>query len=266
VHRFGLGALNKIRGPSCALEKRLDFLARDAGPNGGIVDLVSIQVQYGQHGPVANRVDEFVDVPTGGQGACFCLPISHHGGHDQVRVVEGCPARMGKHIAQFAPLVDAAWSFGGAVAADATWKRKLLEESPHAGLVFGTVWVHIAVGAFEVTGGQNSGSAMAGAGHEHHIEVVFSYGAAQMRVGESQPGACAPVAQQPVLHVVGLEWFTQERVGLQVSHSQGQIIAGTPITIDGGKVFRFQGRARYGGSGFPKGADGLGRHRQNPLL
>src|SRR5262249_56638378 len=52
VHRLGVGAFNEIRRPAHATEERLDLVSRHAGPEGGVVDLVTVQVQDRQDGAV----------------------------------------------------------------------------------------------------------------------------------------------------------------------------------------------------------------------
>ena len=51
-------------------------------------DLVAVQVENRQNGTIPDRVDEFVDVPAGGEGTCFSFAITHAGNGDQLGIVE----------------------------------------------------------------------------------------------------------------------------------------------------------------------------------
>ena len=68
-----VGALDEVRRPAVAAEQALELLVADAGQDGGVVDLVAVEVKDGQHRAVADRIEELVDVPRGGQRAGFRL-------------------------------------------------------------------------------------------------------------------------------------------------------------------------------------------------
>src|SRR6476646_6889965 len=99
-----------------------------ARQQGGIVNLVAVEIQYGQHGAVANGIEKFVDVPRGSEWPCFGFAITHNCRDDQVGIIERSAARVRQNIAELATFVDRARRFGSAVTADATRKRKLFEE------------------------------------------------------------------------------------------------------------------------------------------
>jgi hypothetical protein len=60
-----------------------------AGQHGGVGDLVAVEVQDRQHRAVARGVDEVDALPRAHEGAGLRLAVAHHGGHDEVGVVEG---------------------------------------------------------------------------------------------------------------------------------------------------------------------------------
>src|SRR5271165_7550413 len=109
----------KIRGVPVTDEQRLQFLVADASQDGGIVDLVSIEVKDRQDCPVGDRIEKFVAVPACCQGPGLGLAVAHHNQRDQVRVVVGRPVSVGDAIAEFAPFMDAAGRFWGSMAANA---------------------------------------------------------------------------------------------------------------------------------------------------
>ena len=59
-----------------ALHQRAQLVLRDAGQDGGVGDLVAVEVQDRQHGAVARRVEELVGVPAGGQRAGLGLAVA----------------------------------------------------------------------------------------------------------------------------------------------------------------------------------------------
>ncbi len=51
-------------------------------------DLVTVQMEDRQDGPVADRIQELVRMPGGRKRAGLGLAVADHAGDDQVRVVE----------------------------------------------------------------------------------------------------------------------------------------------------------------------------------
>src|SRR6476619_1939153 len=96
---------------------------------GGIVNLVAVEIQDGQYCAVANGIEKLVDVPGSSQWTSFSFAITDHCRDDQVGIIERSAARVRQNITQLASFVDRAWRFGSAVTADATGKRKLLEKT-----------------------------------------------------------------------------------------------------------------------------------------
>jgi hypothetical protein len=127
----------------------------------GLAISVAVEVQHRQHGAVAHRVEELVDVPAGGQRAGFRFAVAHAGQGDQLRVVEHRAAGVGEHVAQLTALVDRAGGLRGAVAADVAGKGELLEEAPQPRGVLGFVGIDLAVGAVQVGGPQHPGAPVA---------------------------------------------------------------------------------------------------------
>src|SRR5208283_5950744 len=99
----------------------------------------------------------------------------------------------------FAPLVNRAGGLWSAMGADTAGKGKLAEEFEHAGCVAALVRINLGVMAFEVGVGQRRGSAMAGAGDVHDIQVVLFDQAIQVDPDEGLAGIGSPVTQQAVL-------------------------------------------------------------------
>ena len=91
MHRLRLIALHEIGRPAAASEKLLQFLMFDAGQHGRVTDLVAIEVQDRQHGPVGNRVEKLVGLPGGRQGARFRFTVADDAGDDQSGLSNAAP-------------------------------------------------------------------------------------------------------------------------------------------------------------------------------
>jgi hypothetical protein len=170
--------------------------------------------------------------PAGGQGTGFGLAVAHHHERNQVRVVVDRAIGVRNAVAQLAALVDAARRFGRGVAADAAGKGELLEEALQSRYVFALLGVDLGIGAFKIRLGQHCGRAVAGAADVDRVEVVFFDQPIEVDVGKGLTGVRAPMAQQPRLCVLQSQRLSQQRVGLEVQHTEAQIETGTPIRVD----------------------------------
>ena len=116
VHQRGLMPLDEIRRPTVAAEQLLQFLAGDAGKNGGIGNLVAIEMQDRQHRAIGGGIEKLVGMPCRGQRSGFRLAIADYASDDKIGIIEHRPERMAERIAQFAAFVDRAGAFRRSVA------------------------------------------------------------------------------------------------------------------------------------------------------
>ena len=65
MHAVVIGSFDEIGMPAVPAQEILQFLVRDPGQQGGVVDLVSVEVEDREYSPIANRVEEFADMPRG---------------------------------------------------------------------------------------------------------------------------------------------------------------------------------------------------------
>ena len=101
----------------------------------------------GSTAAVADRVEELVAVPAGGQRPGLGLAVADDAGDDQVGVVEGRAVGVRQGVAQLAAFVDRAGRLRRDVAGNAAGERELREEPLHACLVLADVGIDLAVGA-----------------------------------------------------------------------------------------------------------------------
>ena len=148
--------------PAIPLEQALKLLVIDPAEDGRVGDFVSVQMQDRQYGAIADRVDEFVDVPAGGEWAGLGFPVADAGDRDQLGIVENRATSVGEHIAQFSPLMNGTRHLSGAMAADMPREGKHLEELAESFFINGFVGIALGVAAIDVDGASGSRCSMAG--------------------------------------------------------------------------------------------------------
>ena len=132
MHLFGVVAFDEVRRVAVAAQEGVELVVRDAREDGGVRDLVAVEVKDGQDGAVADGIEEFVGVPGGGERAGLGFAVADAAGDDEVGVVEGRAEGVRERVAELAAFVDGAGSFGRAVAADAAGEGEAAEEREHA--------------------------------------------------------------------------------------------------------------------------------------
>ena len=135
VHRFGVVALDEIRGVAVAAEQLVQFLVADPGQERRVGDLVAVEVQDRQHRAVRRRVQKLVRVPARRQRSGFRLAVADDAGDDQIGVVERRAIGVRQRIAELAAFVDRTRRLRRDVARDAAGKRELREQPLHPRLV-----------------------------------------------------------------------------------------------------------------------------------
>ena len=106
VHLLRVVAFDEEGLPAAAAQELPELLIPDAGQDGGVADLVAVQVQDRQHGPVADGVEELGGLPGGGQRAGLGLAVADDAGDDQAGIVERGAERVAERVPQLAALVD----------------------------------------------------------------------------------------------------------------------------------------------------------------
>ena len=241
VHQLRLVALDEIGRPAVAAEQLFQFLMLDAGQDGGVGNLVAVEVQDRQHRAVGGRIEELVGMPGGGQRSGFRLAVADDAGDDEIGIIQHGPERMAERIAQLAPLVDRAGALRRGVAGNSAGKGELEEELSQPGLVLADVGIDLAVGAFEVGVAHDGRAAVPGAGDVDHVEVVFLDDPVQVDVDEVLPGGRAPVAQQHVLDVRERQRPLQQRIVVEIDLADREIVGGPPVGVHLVKEVRGKG-------------------------
>ena len=232
VHFGRLRAFDEIRLVPVADEQRLQFLMADAREDGRVGDLVAVQVEDRQHRPVPHRIDELVGMPRRGERPGLCLAVADDACDDEVGIVERGSIGVREAVAELAAFVDRARRLRRDVRADVTREGELLEEALHALLVFALVRIDLRISTFQVRGTEHARRAVTRAGHENHVEVVSLDHPIEMRPHERQRRARAPVAEQTLLHMLGLQRLLEQRVASEIDHAHREVVARLPPRID----------------------------------
>ena len=174
VHLFRLVALDEQRRPAAAAEELLQFLVLDAREDCRVADLEAVEVQDRQNRAVRDRIEKFVGLPGGRQGARFGLAVADDAGDDETRIVERGAEGVAERISEFAALVNGAGRRRGDMARNAARKGELLEQPFHPGFVLADVGIDLAVAALEIGVGDQRRAAMAGTGDVDHVEIIES--------------------------------------------------------------------------------------------
>ncbi len=229
---------HRHRRPALGSQVALDLLVAAPAEDGGTGDLVAVEVQDRQHRPVASRVEEGRHPPRTRERAGLGLAVADHAGHGQVGVVERRAGRVDEGVPELAALVDAARRLHADVAGDAAGRGELAEERPDAVGVVTDVRIDLGVCALQPGGRHQGGAAVAGAGDVEPVGVGLTDHAVEQGVEHRQPGAGAPVPQQPRLDVVECQRVTQQHVLPQVDLADGEVVGRRPpaqieVELDG---------------------------------
>ena len=122
-----LVSLDKIRCPSVAAEELFQFIAGDAGEDGGVGNLVPVEMEDRKYRSVGRRIEKFVGMPRRGKWSGFRLAIADDARDHETRIVEGRAERMAERIAELAAFVDRARALGRYVTGNASGNENCLK-------------------------------------------------------------------------------------------------------------------------------------------
>src|SRR5215475_105289 len=209
----------------------IQLFMTDPGENGGIGDLVAVEVEDGQNRPVPRRIEEFVGMPARRQRSSFRFTVADDAGNDQIGVVECRPIGVRDGIAEFAALVYRTGRLRRHVARDAAGERELGEQAFQPLLVARDVRINLTVGSLEIGVRNQAGPAMPRAGNVDHVEVVLLDHPVQVNVDEIETGCGSPMTQEPRLDEILCEWLLEQRVVVEIDLADRQVVCGPPVRI-----------------------------------
>ena len=106
VHFLRLMPLDEIWRVAVTAEQMIQLVMADPRENGGIGDLVTVQVKDRQNHPVSRRIEELVGMPTRRQWSGFRLAVADDTGNDQIGIVEGRSIGVREGVAELTALVN----------------------------------------------------------------------------------------------------------------------------------------------------------------
>ena len=113
------------------MEEIRDLFPGHARKEGGVRNLVAVQVQDGQNRAIRDGVEELVALPGGGQRPGFSLAVADGDRRDQTGIVKHGAESMGNAVTQLTAFIDRARRFRRAMAGYAAREGELLEQLLH---------------------------------------------------------------------------------------------------------------------------------------
>ena len=240
-------ALDEIRFVTVARKEAGQFFLGDPGKYRGIRNLVTVQVQDGEHRAITSGVQKFVGMPTGRQRTRLRLTVADDTRHNQIGVVKRRTVSVGNGITQFATFMNGTRRFRRDVAGNAARKRELLKQPLNARRALRDVWVDLAVGPFQIGIRHQSRPAVPRTGNVDYAQVVLFDKAVQMHINEVEPRGGSEVAQQPWLDMLDFERLLEQRVVHQIDLPHRKVIGCPPVSVHPAKLFRGEGVFSKGG-------------------
>ncbi len=120
VQRVGHGLMHRIRNVSRhddrviahGVEQGRHLRVWLTAENGGVGDLVAIEMEDGQDRAIMDGIETGDGLPGGGQGPGFRFSVTDHASDGQLGIVEGRAEGVGKGVTQFTALMDRPGGFG----------------------------------------------------------------------------------------------------------------------------------------------------------
>ena len=229
VHRVVAG--QDVGRVAVALEQLSQLVLGDARQDGRVGDLIAVQVQDRDHHAVADRVEEFVRVPAGGQRPGLGFAVADHAENFEVRIVEGRAISVCERIPKLATFVNGAGGFRRIMAGNAARKRELPKEFLQAGQISRHAGVDFGVGSLEVGVRHHRRTAVSRAADEDGIEVAGLDDPVEMDVEEVESGRGAPVPEQTGFDVLKRQRLAQQRVVQQIDLANGEVVRRAPVGV-----------------------------------
>ncbi len=201
---FRLISFHEVRLISIAGEELNQLLVAEPAKHGRIRDLVTVQVQNGQHSPIACGIQKLVAVPASGERPSLGFTVAHHAARQQIGIVEDRAISMGQRIAQLPTFMDGTRSFRSGVAGNPSGEGELLEQLSHSFFILLNAGIELGVSSFQVGVGHHAGATVSRTADIDHVEIVLRDQSIEMHINEVQSGCCAPMSQQTRLYVLKL--------------------------------------------------------------
>src|SRR5271170_6608112 len=128
VDDCGIVAFDEVGCVAVSLELREQFFVGGTRHYRGPGNFVAVQMEDGQYGSIARRIQEFDAFPTSFEWAGFRFAIADDAGDDQVWIIERGAERVQQRIAQLATFVHGIGRMRAAVAGNSAGRGEGTEE------------------------------------------------------------------------------------------------------------------------------------------
>ena len=217
-------AFHEMRRPSVAGEKRAQFLVVHRTEDRGIGNLVAVDMQDRQHRAALRGIEKFRAMPCRRRRPGLRLAIADDARDEQAGIVKGRAESRRQRVTEFAAFVNRPRQAGIKVVRKTARPRKRADELFHARGIVRQLGVKFAQASFEIEIREVRRRAVARPGDEQRVEIVAQDDAVEVGIHEVDPRAGAPVPEQAVFHMRGLQRFAQQHVRLQVYLRSGEVM------------------------------------------
>ena len=157
-------------------------------PAPSVPKFVAVEMQDGQDGSVAPRIEKVHALPGPLKGRGFGLPVADNRDRNEVRVVEHGAERTGQHVPELAGLVNQSRRVGAHVARHPPGCRELAKKAEHPGAIAGNPGIHLAIRTLEPHVGENGRPTVSGSRKKQHIGVAGADDSIEVGVDKAQTG------------------------------------------------------------------------------
>ncbi len=234
----GVVALDEENLVAFAFEAPANVRVGGSSEDGRPGDLVTVEMEDGEHRSVASGVQEPNALPRRRERAGLRLAVAHDRRHDEARVVERRAESVSQDVAELSAFMDGAGGWDADVARNASGRREAAEEAAEAGDVARDLGIDLGVGPLEIDVRKERRAAVAGTREEDHVQLFLHDQAVQVDVEEVQARRRAPVSEEARLDVVPRERLPKKGIVLQVDLTDGEVVRGPKVGVQRAKLLR----------------------------
>ena len=237
MHQLGIVTGDEAHVIAVAGEQREQLFVAHSGEERWAGKLVSVEMQDGEHGAVAGRIQEFAGVPGGGQRSRFRFAIAHDASDEEIGIVERGAVGMHEAVAELAAFVHGAGRERGKVAGQAAGPGEIADQVREAREVLAVALEVFGESAFEVQVGEDGGRSVAGSYDQQDARSGVLYQTVEVGVNQVESGLRAPVAEQARFDMGRLKRLAQKSVLPKIELRGAEIVRRTEMRLDLGQTF-----------------------------
>ena len=232
MHEKWLVALDEVNIVTVASQQAADRLVTGTAQHRRAGNLVTVEVEYGQHRAIASSVEKLDSFPRAFERCGFRFTVADHRDRDELGVIEYCAERMGQHVTELATFVNRTRCRRTDMTGRTAGRRELAEQPCHTSDVQAHRRIHLGIRSFEIYVCQNCRTAVPWPCEINNVEIIACNDAIEVRVDKVLPRRRSPMAEQPRLDVLVAQWLAKQRIAKQKDLPDGEIVSRAPIGVD----------------------------------